>query len=135
MATADLFASAFGFKQLQNQHQEQKKEEENRVEGIEDNEEEERFEFEALLEKEKEELERIECLKRKAARMIEAERRRLMALEQKRQEVKWRLASIGICPAGFVWHREGSGFRCGGGLHVVSFGQLGLSSEDVDELF
>ena len=51
MATADLFASAFGFKQWQNQHQEQKEEEENRVEEIEDDEEEETFEFEAFLDK------------------------------------------------------------------------------------
>ena len=57
MVMADLFASAFGFKQSQIQHQEQKKEEENRVEDIEDNEEEEKLEFEALLEQEKEELE------------------------------------------------------------------------------
>ena len=46
MVTADLFASAFGFKQSQNQYQEQKKEEENRVEEIED-EENEKFEIEA----------------------------------------------------------------------------------------
>ena len=51
MATADLFASAFGIKQELNQHQEQKREEENRVEEIEDNEEEEPFEFEALWRK------------------------------------------------------------------------------------
>jgi hypothetical protein len=57
------------------------------------------------------------------------------ALEEERQEFKRKLASIGICPAGFVWHRKGSGFRCGGGSHVVSFGQLGLTSEDVADLF
>ena len=92
----------------------------------------EEFEFEALLEKEKEELERrlredkemddrhlkaiedelerIERLKREAARMIEAERWRLMAMEKKRQEIKRRLASIGICLMGYVWRREGYGF-------------------------
>ena len=37
------------------------------------------------------ELDRIERLKRQA-RVIEAERRRLMAMEQKRQEIKQRLA-------------------------------------------
>jgi hypothetical protein len=114
---------------------------------VEEIEEEEKFEFEGLLEKEKEELEqrlredkqmdnrhwkaiedeleRIERLKRQA-RVIEAERRRLMAMKQKRREIERRLALIGICPAGFVWHREGSGFRCGGGSHVISFGQFGL---------
>ena len=67
--------------------------------------------------------------------MIEAERRRLMALEQKRQEIKRQLASIGVFLAGFVWHQEGFGFRCGGRSYVVLFGQLGLLSEDVGELF
>ena len=81
------------------------------------------------------ELERIKSLKRKAARMIEAERRRLMAMEQKQQEIKRRLASIGNFLTGYVWRQEGSGSRCGGGSHVVSFGDLGLSSENVDELF
>ena len=121
------------------------------MEEIKDNEEEEMFEFEALLEKERrlqedkemddrhrkaieDKLERIERLKREAARMIEAERRLLMVLERKRQEIKRRLASIGICPAGYAWRQEGSGFRCSGGSHVVSFGQLGLLSQNVNEM-
>ena len=35
--------------------------------------------------------------------MIEAERWRLMGMEQKRREIKRRLASIGICPVGYAW--------------------------------
>ena len=81
------------------------------------------------------ELEWNERLKSEAAIMIEAERWRLMTLEQKQKEIKRRLASIVIFPAGYAWNREGSGFQCGGGSHFVSFGQLGLSSENVDELF
>ncbi|KAJ1457712.1 P-loop containing nucleoside triphosphate hydrolase protein, partial [Pelagophyceae sp. CCMP2097] len=27
---------------------------------------------------------------------------------------------MGICPAGYSWYREGSGWRCGGGSHYVS---------------
>ena len=49
------------------------------------------------------ELERIEHLEREAERLIEAERRRLLTLGQKRQEIKRRLASIGICLAGYAW--------------------------------
>ena len=81
------------------------------------------------------ELDRIERLKRKAARMIEAERRRLMAMEWKRQEIKQQLALIDMCQVGYALRQEGSGFRCDCGSHVVSFGQVGLSSEYVNELF
>ena len=31
-----------------------------------------------------------------------------------------RLSAIGLCPAGFRWHREGHGWRCGGGSHYVT---------------
>ena len=82
----------------------------------------------------KEELERIQRLKCEAARMNEAERRRLVALEQKRQEINERLALIVVCLAGYAWRREGSRFGCGRS-HVVSFGQLGLSFQGVNELF
>ena len=58
-----------------------------------------------------------------------------MGMEWKRQEINRRLASIGIFQAGYALLQEGSGFRCGGGSLVVSLGQFGLSSEDVDELF
>eukprot|EP00633_Aureoumbra_lagunensis_P006918 CAMPEP_0197320696 /NCGR_PEP_ID=MMETSP0891-20130614/61167_1 /TAXON_ID=44058 ORGANISM="Aureoumbra lagunensis, Strain CCMP1510" /NCGR_SAMPLE_ID=MMETSP0891 /ASSEMBLY_ACC=CAM_ASM_000534 /LENGTH=1335 /DNA_ID=CAMNT_0042812211 /DNA_START=134 /DNA_END=4141 /DNA_ORIENTATION=- len=30
------------------------------------------------------------------------------------------LKQMGKCPAGFNWHREGAGWRCGGGSHFVS---------------
>ena len=34
-------------------------------------------------------------------------------------EIQARLAAMGKCPAGFLWHREGDGWRCGGGTHFV----------------
>ena len=30
-----------------------------------------------------------------------------------------RLRSMGPCPAGFAWFRQGNGWRCGGGSHFV----------------
>ena len=30
-----------------------------------------------------------------------------------------RLQTMGPCPAGFAWFREGNGWRCGGGSHFV----------------
>jgi len=34
-------------------------------------------------------------------------------------EVLSRLRDLGPCPMGFAWHREGAGWRCGGGSHYV----------------
>ena len=46
------------------------------------------------------------------------------AREQEREKVQERLAMCGICPAGFSWHRSGSGWRCAGGSHYVTDLQL-----------
>jgi hypothetical protein len=51
---------------------------------------------------------------------------RLQALDEaEKKKAVARAAAIqkslmGICPAGFQWHPEGSGWRCGGGAHWVS---------------
>ena len=52
---------------------------------------------------------------------LEAEARAEEARKMKEEEAKMqaKLASMGICPAGFAWHREGSGWRCNGGAHYV----------------
>ena len=34
-------------------------------------------------------------------------------------DILQRLRDLGPCPAGFSWHREGAGWRCGGGSHFV----------------
>ena len=53
------------------------------------------------------------------------ENARLAAMaEAEREQEKARVAKIqtklmGICPAGFQWHPEGAGWRCGGGAHWV----------------
>jgi len=53
------------------------------------------------------------------ARLAEAERAQEVAAEAARQA---KLQSLGPCPAGFVWHREGGGLRCNGGGHTLSAG-------------
>ena len=51
-----------------------------------------------------------------------------MAAEKKRQKekVQERLRAIGNCPAGFTWHKCGSGWRAGGS-HCVSDSELNTS--------
>lgn len=62
-------------------------------------------------------------------RMRELERQRELEAERKRQEerIKQKLRAIGKCPAGFVWHKCGGGWRCGGGSHYVSDAELNRS--------
>ena len=53
----------------------------------------------------------------KVDKAIEEEKKRKSAEEQKTIE---RVQAIGKCPMGFTWHKEGAGWRCGGGSHYVS---------------
>lgn len=52
-------------------------------------------------------------------RLVEEERRRREELERKKK-----LEMAGMCPAGFHWIAEGGGYRCAGGSHFVSKGEL-----------
>ena len=52
-------------------------------------------------------------------RLAEAERAREVTAEATRQA---KLQSMGPCPAGYAWHREGGGWRCNGGSHTLSAG-------------
>lgn len=56
-----------------------------------------------------------------------AERRR-KEMEAKAQEEKaqQKLRSMGVCPAGFHWIKQTSGYRCAGGSHFVTNAQLGM---------
>lgn len=51
------------------------------------------------------------------ARLAKEERQREEAAEAARQA---KLRTMGPCPAGFAWHREGQGWRCNGGSHTLS---------------
>jgi transposase len=81
-----------------------------------------------------EELRRLEELRLQLEQAKAEQRRKLLERERKRQALMQKLARIGLCPAGYVWIREGSGFRCGGGSHFVTFAQLDLTADDAKEL-
>ncbi|KAG7098432.1 hypothetical protein E1B28_000384 [Marasmius oreades] len=93
----------------------------------------------AESQRKEEEKARIQQLKARAeaARRQElkakAERERLEAIRkeqerQQREEVRAqrRLREMGVCVAGYQWVKESNGYRCRGGSHFVSDGQLGL---------
>ncbi|RYP89995.1 hypothetical protein DL770_003898 [Monosporascus sp. CRB-9-2] len=52
-------------------------------------------------------------------RLLEEERRREQEAEMRRK-----LAQMGVCPAGFQWIKQASGYRCAGGSHFMSDEQL-----------
>jgi hypothetical protein len=56
------------------------------------------------------------------AREEEARRRKEEAQSQKK------LRDMGVCPAGFRWNKQGTGYRCAGGSHFVSNSELGMSA-------
>ena len=59
--------------------------------------------------------------------MEELERVRLREVGQKREEqVQVRLREMGVCCMGYQWIKQCDGYRCAGGSHFVSSGQLGL---------
>ena len=59
-------------------------------------------------------------------RELEAQIRAAAAAREREAEAQRRLATMGLCPAGFSWYRTGGGWRCGGGTHYASDAQLGL---------
>ncbi|KAL2826644.1 P-loop containing nucleoside triphosphate hydrolase protein [Aspergillus cavernicola] len=61
---------------------------------------------------------KVEALRKK--REAEEEARR------KEQKVQQKLRSMGVCPMGFRWIKQASGYRCGGGTHFVSKANLGI---------
>lgn len=61
--------------------------------------------------------------------MEELQRQRELAAEEQRRKeiIKQKLRAIGNCPAGYVWHKVGAGWRCAGGSHFVSDAELNRS--------
>lgn len=51
----------------------------------------------------------------------EAERKR-----KEEAEAQKKLRDMGVCPVGFRWIKQGTGYRCAGGIHFVSNAQLGV---------
>ncbi len=50
------------------------------------------------------------------ARLEEEERQRQ---EEKERKLQARMQTMGMCVAGFAWHREPGGWRCNGGSHTI----------------
>lgn len=70
-----------------------------------------------------------ELERRKHEEELEKLRKRREAIEQKRkkeQQAQKKLREMGVCVAGFRWIKQGSGYRCAGGTHFVSDGELGI---------
>ncbi|KAF8915627.1 P-loop containing nucleoside triphosphate hydrolase protein [Mucidula mucida] len=82
------------------------------------------------LRKQKEAALRKEAKAKKEREKLEAElKRRRERLEKQRKEevrVQTRLREMGTCVMGFAWIKQASGYRCAGGTHFVSNGQLGI---------
>lgn len=59
-------------------------------------------------------------------REVERLRKEEMERRKKEERAQVKLRKMGICPAGFRWIKQGSGYRCAGGAHWVSDASLGL---------
>lgn len=80
-----------------------------------------------LLDKEDRANERQRRLEEQRRAAAEAERqrlvRRLLEADRRRQEeaaCRRKLQQMGVCPMGFRWIRQASGYRCAGGAHFVA---------------
>ncbi|KAM3068636.1 hypothetical protein ACMFMG_011160 [Clarireedia jacksonii] len=74
---------------------------------------------------------RLRALKAKMEReriAAELERRRVEEEKRKKAEAQAqaKLREMGVCVAGFHWIKQSGGYRCAGGSHFVSDGQLGM---------
>jgi hypothetical protein len=88
-------------------------------------------EAEALELLRKREEARIREMEAKAEReriQREVERMRQQEAERKAKEerVQTRLRQMGVCPVGFRWIKQASGYRCAGGSHWVDESSLGV---------
>lgn len=57
---------------------------------------------------------------------LEAKRKAEEGRRQQEAKVQAKLRTMGVCVAGFRWIKTNGGYRCAGGVHFVSDGQLGL---------
>jgi hypothetical protein len=77
------------------------------------------------------ELARIQEMEAKAERekiQQEFDRQRQVEFERRKKEEKAqrKLREMGVCVMGFQWIKQSGGYRCGGGTHYITDGQLGM---------
>jgi AAA+ superfamily predicted ATPase len=85
----------------------------------------------ALAALKRREEERIKMLEAQAEReriRKQLERREMIEREKrkKEQQAQAKLKQMGVCPVGYQWIKQSGGYRCAGGSHWVTDGQLGL---------
>ena len=68
----------------------------------------------------------VRAARERAAAALRKKQQEEEAKQRKEQEIQQKLKHIGLCPVGFPWVREANGYRCTGGTHFVSHGQLGM---------
>ncbi|OTB10549.1 hypothetical protein K445DRAFT_27497 [Daldinia sp. EC12] len=96
----------------------------------------EELERQLRLQEEAAQRERDEAKRREELRKLEEARRRHELAEKERKEKEERvrkekmmqekLKRMGRCPVGYEWIPQGDGYRCAGGSHFMSNGQLGI---------
>ena len=75
----------------------------------------------ARLEEQRARLERAQALE-----AFEKAQRDARQRKQQEAQAQAKLREMGVCVAGYRWIRQGGGWRCAGGYHFVSDGQLGM---------
>jgi hypothetical protein len=64
--------------------------------------------------------------KEEELRELERKRKEMEAQRKKEAEAQKKLRKMGVCCTGYHWVRQSGGWRCAGGSHWVSEGELGL---------
>ena len=64
--------------------------------------------------------------KEEELRKIQKIKAEMEAQHKKEQQAQKKLREIGVCIQGFRWIKQAGGYRCAGGSHYVSDGQLGI---------
>lgn len=102
-------------KEIQQLEEEKRLADENRRKLIEEQLRQEQKRMEVILGAKREAEEKF----RKAQEEAEMKRQQDLAVQKK-------IRSMGICPAGFRWHKQSNGYRCAGGSHYLSNSELGI---------
>ena len=76
----------------------------------------------------------LDELRQQVAGVMSAMREAIHQAEQEQYRkdaaIRTQVKAMGLCPAGFDWHRDGCGWRCNGGSHWVSNDQIPEETDD-----